>query len=163
MQPPTSKLNPNAPDFMRPPMTTTASTIRPSPMLNKNNNSSSSNFSNFSNTRFNNSNNLPNILTNQGINAYLQTQTNNAFDLSTLDTNIFAGKSIKELNDIITAGNISGNNVGSGNIGGNIGSGNIGTVNTMSQPPPPPPITPQQHQHPYPYYEPKGTDHTCEQ
>ena len=100
---------------------------------------------------------MPNILTNQGINAYLQTQTNNAFDLSTLDTNIFAGKSIKELNDIITAGNISGNNVGSGNIGGNIGSGNIGTVNTMSQPPPPPPITPQQHQHPYPYYEPKGT------
>ena len=51
VQPPTSKLNPNAPDFMRPPMTATSSSVASSnirsPMLNKNNNS-------FSNTRFNN-------------------------------------------------------------------------------------------------------------
>merc|ERR1719195_1025426 len=73
VQPPTSKLNPNAPDFMRPPMTATSSSVASSairsPMLNKNSNS------------------LPTILTNQGINAYLQTQ-NNSFDWSAIDANL---------------------------------------------------------------------------
>ena len=53
MQPPTSKLNPNAPDFMRPPITSTtasAGSMR-SQMINKNNNGSNSGFNN---TRFNN-------------------------------------------------------------------------------------------------------------
>merc|ERR1712165_204918 len=98
VQPPTSKLNPNAPDFMRPPMTATSSSVASSairsPMMNKNNNS-------FSNTRFNNSNNLPTILTNQGINAYLQTQ-NNSFDWSAIDANLLSGRSIKEINELIT-------------------------------------------------------------
>merc|ERR1711953_984309 len=61
--------------------------------------------------RFNNSNNLPNILTNQGINAYLQSQAMNnsgpgpgsgtGIDLSAFDTNILSGRSIKEINELI--------------------------------------------------------------
>ena len=61
------------------------------------------------------SNNLPNILTNQGINAYLQSQTGNQFqsqgnhplnnstsiDLAAFDTNILSGRSIKEINELI--------------------------------------------------------------
>lgn len=126
-------------------MTATSSSVASSairsPMLNKNNNS-------FSNTRFNNSNNLPTILTNQGINAYLQTQ-NNSFDWSAIDANLLSGRSIKEINELIT---------------GSVGHGTSGTLSQQPQvaPPPqqqPPQITqppPPQQQAPYHYYnEPK--------
>ena len=105
--PPTTKLNPNAPDFMRPSTWQDYQLRNQQNLLNKNNfNSSSSNYN-----RFNNSNNLPNILTNQGINAYLQSQAMNnsgpgpgsgtGIDLSAFDTNILSGRSIKEINELI--------------------------------------------------------------
>ena len=105
--PPTTKLNPNAPDFMRPSTSQDYRMRNQQNLLNKNNfNSSSSNYN-----RFNNSNNLPNILTNQGINAYLQSQAMNnsgpgpgsgtGIDLSAFDTNILSGRSIKEINELI--------------------------------------------------------------
>ena len=125
--PPTSKLNPNAPDFMRP---STSQDYRmrnhqqQQNLLNKNNFNMMSGSSagppvgpppapppNNTFNRFSNSNNLPNILTNQGINAYLQSQANisnspSNIDLSAFDTNILSGRSIKEINDLIagTAG-----------------------------------------------------------
>jgi len=127
--PPTSKLNPNAPDFMRPSSTSQQdyrmrNQQQQQNLLNKNNfnmmsqqappplppTAGSNSFN-----RFNNSNNLPNILTNQGINAYLQSQTGNQFqsqgnhplnnstsiDLAAFDTNILSGRSIKEINELI--------------------------------------------------------------
>ena len=82
------------------------------------------------------SNNIPNILTNQGINAYLQSQTN-SFDWSAIDANILSGRSIKEINELIT--------------------GSVGGQSAMQQPPPhqhPPPVAPQT-AYPYHSFEPK--------
>ena len=130
--PPTSKLNPNAPDFMRPSSTTQQDyrmrtqqqqQQQQQNLLNKNNfnmiapqappptaapPSAQVPPVNNSFNRFNNSNNLPNILTNQGINAYLQSQASHpalnnstSIDLSAFDTNILSGRSIKEINELI--------------------------------------------------------------
>jgi len=130
--PPTSKLNPNAPDFMRP--STSQDFMRRNQqqnLLNKNNFNASNSYN-----RFNNSNNLPNILTNQGINAYLQSQSaslnNSALDLSAFDTNILSGRSIKEINELIA-----------GTATGPLGGGH-------HQPPPPPPPQQQPQQPPPP-------------
>ena len=113
--PPTSKLNPNAPDFMRPQPSTSQDYAR-----NYKNNFNSNLMGSVGGSghpqqgpssfnQFNNSNNLPNILTNQGINAYLQSQAslNNSIDLSTFDTNILSGRSIKEINELIAGASSS--------------------------------------------------------
>ena len=109
-------------------------------LLNKNNFNSSANYN-----RFNNSNNLPNILTNQGINAYLQSQSqamNNSgassgpstgIDLSAFDTNILSGRSIKEINELIA---------------GTASSALQPSFQQHQQPPPPPPHAPPPVQQP---------------
>ena len=138
--PPTTKLNPNAPDFMRPSSSQDYRMRNQQNLLNKNNFNSSANYN-----RFNNSNNLPNILTNQGINAYLQSQSqamNNSgassgpstgIDLSAFDTNILSGRSIKEINELIA---------------GTASSALQPSFQQHQQPPPPPPHAPPPVQQP---------------
>jgi len=88
---------------------------------------------------------LPNILTNQGINAYLQSQSqamNNSgassgpstgIDLSAFDTNILSGRSIKEINELIA---------------GTASSALQPSFQQHQQPPPPPPHAPPPVQQP---------------